>query len=46
MTEPNESNNVGRQHAEISLLQAMYPDEFYWILDSAGEVFYHLEKAN
>ena len=45
MTEPK-LDTVERQNAEISLLQAMYPEEFYWITDSADEVFRHPKKAN
>jgi hypothetical protein len=46
MAEPKESDNVERQNREISLLQAMYPEEFYWVSDSVYEVFHHLKKAN
>ena len=40
------TSNVEQRVAEISLLQAMYPEEFSWAFNSPDEVFYYFKKAN
>ena len=47
MSEENDDDdNIERQNAEISLLQAMYPTELTWTSDKLDEVLHHFKQAN